>query len=212
MKISSFENLIRELPYNLQSFDISESNWKVDSQKKIVKKIFDDRASITLNRNDLVQSSNNIGEFIIKTLMWGYPTKGRGNNINNILEKENFNNLVRILKGYKDADVTLNELKNDIKRIRGLGPSTMTKFTNFLNTRMEGKKAVILDLQVIKSINNGRFDEFKSLVGINERCQLSRYPEYLTIVDDLSRSLKVDPDQIEQFMFLFGNRISENQK
>ena len=81
MKISDFRNLINELPYLNQSFNIKESVWKNDSQNELISRIIGDEKSITLNRFDLINSSYNIPEFIIKTLMWGYPAKGRGNNI-----------------------------------------------------------------------------------------------------------------------------------
>jgi hypothetical protein len=66
MKISDFKNLISLLPYKHQSFDISKSIWQVEAQEKIIKRIFKGKDRITLNRHDLVQSSDNMREFIIK--------------------------------------------------------------------------------------------------------------------------------------------------
>ena len=43
--------------------------------------------------------------------MWGYPTKGRGRNIEIMLENENLKRLVKILENYKDKEIPSNEFK-----------------------------------------------------------------------------------------------------
>ena len=137
MKTKDFQKLIRELPFKNQSFDIKSSNWKLDSQQNIIDRVFDNKPEITINRNDLYNSNTSIEKFIIKTLMWGYPTKGRGNNIFEMLKPDVFKNLSQILLEYKDSDITVEKIKRDINHISGLGMSTITKFTNFLNTTIE---------------------------------------------------------------------------
>ena len=97
MKIADFELLIQELPFRNQSFDIKRSNWKCENQKELIDRVFGEKDIVTVNRYDLINSSF-MEEFIIKTLMWGYPTKGRGNNINNLLKPENFEKLSENLK------------------------------------------------------------------------------------------------------------------
>ncbi len=117
MKIIEFENFIREFPYKNQSFDIKRDNWKIENQQVFIDKIFSGSRIITLNRNDLINISWNTKEFIIKTLMWGYPTKGRGRNIENILNDKNWVQLITILENYKDKNITIEQLKTDIKSI-----------------------------------------------------------------------------------------------
>lgn len=90
--------------------------------------------------------------------MWGYPTKGRGKNIDNLLSKNSLKTLTKILNTYRNDDISIDQFKKDIKHISGLGISTISKFTNFLNTTINGHKAVILDLQIINTINKGTFD------------------------------------------------------
>ena len=166
MRIADFQNLIREIPYQNQSFDIKNQIWNFDSQKAQIEKIFDGNSTITINRQDLINSNWNTEEFIIKTLMWGYPTKGRGHNIENILKPGNFDTLVKTLEKYRENDVSIDQLKIDLKSIVGLGLSTITKFTHFLNSTINGNKAVILDIQIIEAINTGRFEDFNHLKGI----------------------------------------------
>lgn len=208
MRIEEFQNFIKEIPYRNQSFDIKKANWKVKSQQSFIVSVFKDKEVITLNRQDLISSKANTKEFIIKTLMWGYPTKGRGRNIENILEPLVFEKLVRILDNYKDKDITIDQLKKDIKSVSGLGLSTMTKFTHFLNTTIGGNKAVILDIQIIEAINLRRFIDFNHLSGINYDNASKHYPEYLKTINDLSVQIDAEPDQIEMFLFTFGRTLS----
>lgn len=209
MKISNFKNFIREFPYLNQSFDIKKKNWKIQSQQKRIDWIFGEKHTITLNRFDLLNTKHDVENFILKTLMWGYPTKGRGKNIENILKKENFERLVKILEKYKDNEIIIEQLKADIKSIAGLGLSTMTKFTHFLDTTIAGNKALILDIQIIEAINTGRFEEFNHLKGITYNNAPKRYPEYLKTISKLSTLINAQPDQIEMFLFTFGRTLSE---
>lgn len=212
MKILDFRNLIRVLPCQNQGFDIYRKNWLVESQEDNINKIFknsDKDKKITINRFDIENSKNNLPIFILKTLMWGYPTKGRGKNIDKLLSKESLTNLISKLQNYSDRDISIELLKSDIKEIDGLGLSTMTKFTNFLNTTINGNKAVMLDLQIISAINRGVFEEFKNLERINYDNAIKYYPEYLSIIGTISKKINSTPDQIENFLFLFGRSLSE---
>jgi len=217
MKIADFRNLIHEFPFKNQSFDISSKNWELKSQQSLINKIFESKEMqsqngnkiITISRNDLMNSKSDIKEFIIKTLMWGYPTKGRGKNIENMLNGKNFEKLVQILNQYRESEITIEQLKGDINSIHGLGLSTITKFTHFLNTTINRNKAVILDNQIIEGINTGRFEELNHLKGISYTNALNSYSEYLKTINDVSKALSVEPDQVEMFLFTFGRSLSE---
>ncbi|MEI6697006.1 MAG: hypothetical protein WCO13_13180 [Bacteroidota bacterium] len=209
MRISNFKNLIIELPVNNQSFDIKIKNWICEDQSDTIDKIFNGKSIITLNRFDIINSSWDLKEFVIKTLMWGYPTKGRGKNIDILLKNDNFNNLIIILQEYVRNDISINKLEKDIKLIDGLGLSTMSKFAYFLNTRIEGFKALILDQQIIDIVDLERYDELMILKGINYDNAIKRYKDYLIIIDKLSLLYKTEPENIEMFLFTFGKNLSE---
>jgi len=208
MRITEFQNFIREIPYANQSFDIKNEIWKFESQQNLIDEIFDGNATITINRNDLFNSRWNTIELIIKTLMWGYPTKGRGRNIENMFKPQSFVKLVKTIETYRENEITIDQLRKDIKSISGLGLSTMTKFTHFLNTTIDGYKAVILDIQIIEAINAGRFEDFNHLKGLTYDNAINFYPEYLKAVSDLSKSINAEPDQVELFLFTFGRMLS----
>ena len=211
MKITDFRKLIQEIPHNNHSFDIKKSNWKCDNQSRIIDQIFEGKDIVTLNRYDLINSKWNIEEFIIKTLMWGYPTKGRGNNINTLLMEDNFKKLIYKLEHYKNTEISIGTLKKDMDEIPRLGLSTITKFTHFLNTRIEGFRALILDARIIEVINSGRFEELNSLKGININNALRKYVDYIRIIDMISKDTNSHPDQVEMFLFTLGKNLSEIQ-
>ena len=208
MKIEEFANFIREIPYKNHAFDIYKEQWKIESQQEYINQIFI-KEVITLNRFNLFNSTDSIKKFVFKTLMWGYPTKGRGKNIENILENKNLKELIKILEGYKHNEISINQLGKDIKEISGVGLSTMTKFTHFLKTTINGNRAIILDLQIIAAINTGRFEELNQLKGISYENAIKKYDEYLFIINDLSKKINVEVDQIEIFLFTFGRTLSE---
>ncbi len=209
MQIIDYANLIRELPYRNQSFDIKRENWNFTEQDLLINKIFNDKKIITLNRSNLVVSAAELKDFILKTLLWGYPTKGRGNNINTILEKENFQKLENILEDYKWSEITFERFERDINSIPKLGLATMSKFTHFLNTTINGHKAVILDARIQDCINSGRFQEFDYLKGISYSNAVKRYPDFIKTIHLLSKEMDVKADQIEMFLFTFGKNLSD---
>ena len=88
MRIISFAEVIKNLPEDQHSFSIKKKNW---TNIKDVIKLFDENDSMNISRSDLFElgeSSEVVSkEFIIKVLMWGYPTAGRGRNIQNALSK-----------------------------------------------------------------------------------------------------------------------------
>jgi hypothetical protein len=209
MKLNQFSELINVLPFLNQSFDVKRDNWKTEDQKELIDNVFRDKTKITLNRYDLFSSSWNTREFIIKTLMWGYPTKGRGNNINTLLREENFKKLEITLKDYIEKEITLEKFINDTESISGIGLSTMSKFAYFLKTKINGKSAIIFDQQIIDVIKAQKFDELINLKNINYSNSLKNYFNYLEVMNNLADKLKLQVDQLEYFIFIFGKGLSE---
>ncbi len=215
MKIADFENLIRELPYEYQAFDIKYDHWKNTKQSQIIESIFFQKNTagiITISRFDLFHADWNLEEFIVKVLMWGYPTKGRGNNIDTILLPENFDLLMSKLKNIDGKDnITISEVL-DFLQVKGLGFSTLSKILYFKKLRIESLPALVFDQRVINALNiNSKFEDygierFKSLKYENA---FNHYVEYLQFMYDLSTEIKVKPDQIEMFLFEFGSNLKE---
>jgi hypothetical protein len=208
MRLSNFQDLIQNLPVDKHSFEIFSKNWEETNQTKLVEVIFNNNDSVTINRFHLRYSTSNIASFVIKTLMWGYPTKGRGSNIDLLFENDNFEKLVLILKGYCRNKISLTQLIEDVSGIKGLGQSTITKFLYFLETTVDGYQALIFDEKIVRVLKSGRFDEFyqfKDLKTINLNC----YADYLSVMHQIANEMHVEADKIELFLFLLGNNLSE---
>jgi thermostable 8-oxoguanine DNA glycosylase len=211
MRIKDFKLLISSLPFLQQSFTIKKSNWDFASKADTIHDIFGKNQFVTLTRNDLFTSAINddLERFIVKTLMWGYPTKGRGKNIEFLLESASFDNLLEILVKYKERNVFSNQFHADINSIKGLGLSTMSKFIYFLNSKIENQKALILDQRIMDTINSGKYEELSSLKGIRSDNATSKYLKYLTIINNLKSELAIEADKIEMFLFIFGKTLTE---
>jgi hypothetical protein len=209
LEIKTFKDLIYELKPNYHSFDIKRDNWEKRPFWSKFEKFFKKEKSITISRFDLRNSGSNIEEYTLKTILWGYPTVGRGTNIEALLETNNFKKLINTLESYIENNIELDQLKKDINRIDGLGVSTMTKFIHFLNTSVDGFQSLILDKRIIDVISLDRFVELDSLSKISYSNAINKYTEYLKLMDEISNSIEVDHEQLEMFLFMFGRNLSQ---
>lgn len=208
MKIKAFEKFICSFPYEYQATNISRKNWiRFFSSNPLIDEVFGNNDIITITRKELYSINTNTVLFIVKVLMWGYATGGRGNNVLKLLSEPNFSLLVSKLKNYRNNDLKIEQITTDIKTVSGLAISTMTKFTHFMNTTVNGHKAIILDQQIMNTIELNRFKDLKKLLGIKPSNSLQRYPDYIKIIDDLSKDLNAHPDQVEMFLFFFGRTL-----
>jgi hypothetical protein len=208
MLLEEYKYLIKALPYKNQSFDVQLCHWSVGNSRLFAEKYYKNILQITINRNDLYHHNGDLEKFVFKTLMWGYPRKGRGKNIDKLLEPQNLNYLIEILRAYIGEEVQLEKFINDINSIPGLGLSTMSKFAYFLRTKIDGYNALILDAQVIKALNNQKFEELDPLKHISTSNCLSNYSKYLETMHSIAVELGVEADQVEYFLFKFGRGLS----
>jgi hypothetical protein len=218
MKITDFESLIRHMPYRELAFEISKEAWFPTDEKKRfkyqndrIKKVFENEDSIMISRHDLFNSTKELDFFVIKVLMWGYPTKGRGKNIINMFEPLNFDQTIKKLDDvWRKGNIS----NKDVKELfsSGLKLSTVSKFLYFLQIKVESFPALILDLRVIDSLtrkNGFEDEELVNLKTLNYNNAPKKYTEYLKAVYDLASKMKVQPDQVEMFLFEFGSNLKE---
>ncbi len=211
MKLIDYTDLIHELPVKEHSFTIKKNNWTNQHQQELIDNIFQKESSITLNRYDLTNSNHSIEEFILKTLMWGYPIKGRGNNIDNLLEPDNFERLKKTLEGYTSKNIVPIQLQKDIKSIKGLGLSTMSKFLCFMNARVENQSALILDRRIIEILNLNVFEELRHLKRLTYPSSVSNYVLYLDTLNKFAEDNNIESENVEMFIFIFGKHLSPLQ-
>ncbi len=209
MRISDFRNLISELPELQHSFKIKAEHWKPILESSIYQKFFNDKEFIELNRFDIINSGSS-EDLIIKTLLWGYPTVGRGNNISNLLEEKNFEKLVTLLDSYrKIQNVSFEKLLKDLKEIKGLGKSTLTKLLFFSYIQVNSLKSIIFDDKIIQVLKSGKFEEFDSFYKLQNITFEKNFTDYLKTISTISESISVKEEQIELFLFIFGNHLTE---
>jgi len=90
-----------------------------------------------------------------------------------------------------------------VEAIPSIGPSTYTKFLNFLSVTVSGKTALILDKRIIDVANSHVFEEFTgSLTAL-------RYPRYLERMHSIANTLEVEAENLEFFLFEFGLHLKE---
>ena len=210
ISIFEYKDFIRSFPYKKQSFLIERKNWGEITFYHLEKifSAYGNGKKVRLNREKLFEDAKSTEEFIFKVLLWGYPTRGRGNNIKILLEKENLEELKIILEKYKNNNVSTEELVGDVSKIKGLWISTMSKFLYFLNAKIDGFKALILDNQILNVINRKRILELDQLSTLTREKAVKEYSRYLEKMSELSKELECEPDQIEIFLFSFGKNVS----
>lgn len=77
---------------------------------------------------------------------------------------------------------------------------------------VDKQPVLILNLEIINVIELNRFIEFLSLTGIKYTKAIDRYVEFLKIIHQLAKDINVLPDQIELFLFMFGNNLKDITK
>lgn len=209
MKLLEFKDLIRHIPYEFHSFEVSKSVWIDSPQRELIEDIFRNRKSISLSRAEVLDSNKSIDHKIIKTLMWGYPTKGRGTNIDKILQHKSFRSIKSFLISMKSTGLSLADLEKQIKEIDGLGISTITKLLYFFRISFKHYYCLILDDQIIKLIRTNKYEELLPLQGVSRYNVVNNYYKYLELLNILSRKIDCEPVQIELFLYQFGRNLSK---
>tara|TARA_B110000116_G_C16711886_1_gene524845 strand:+ start:89 stop:793 length:705 start_codon:yes stop_codon:yes gene_type:complete len=212
-KITTYTELIKKLPEREHFIVIKKETWSKRFPKfksDIIKWDKDD--SIEISRGELfdLARKNKITEkFVIKVLMWGYPTGGRGNNIKTLLQ-ERMNEIVTKLNNYKEKPFIKTEELKDGLEIKGLGLSTMSKFLYFLKIDIDAKdnRSVILDQRIIDVVNDKVFDDF-DLPKITSYNAPKSYSKYLEKVSKVAKEVDTEctPGMLEMFLFIFGNKF-----
>lgn len=204
--LANYIDLIRNMPVKDHSFKVNTKSWNIENA--LVQEILEYYyGPFRLRREDLKRELP-IKEFIIKTLMWGYPTTGRGNNIARILEKENFGRLVELLQKFKkekSIDSIIIEIETSF--IDGCSLSTMSKFLYFLDIQIDGYPALILDRRIVDVLSSREFEELSVLYSINNYNSFHMYGDYLKGMSEAADRLGVSPEKLEMFLFIFGRNL-----
>ena len=228
MKLSDFKNLIHVLHVKYQSETIirrkheGKLTWIEDAEKfyktnkdsnnlcELNDKIFKSEEAITISRQDIFDTKNT-EELILKVLYWGYPYGMRGKHFDKILcdfskLKKNMEELI-LAKDILNTNRSLEDYIENIENITGLGLSTFSKLLYFFEIKYDNYPCLIFDDKIIKVINNKHFEEYSNFNKINDYNKTSTYLSYLQTTNNISKELKTIGENIEFFLFAFGNNL-----
>lgn len=203
MDIEKYKKLIQSLPYLDQSFVPHRERWvKILDQSKLLYNIDEFDFENGYSREDLLNMPLS-KEKIIKILMWGYPRGSRGRNISNLLGL--IDDIIEILSIAHDKECDRKNLYyiiSKLNHLNGIGRSTWSKFLYFSRITFEKIPLLILDQKLEKALSEQIVNdvEFPSLEDAEN---IDAYLGYLQSSNTLARKLKVIPDSLELFFFMF---------
>lgn len=161
----------------------------------------DEQGQIVVSREDVFATAD-MEQRIIKALIWGYPKGMQGTrNLQNIIA--NLAYIVRQVQQYKDGALVRNRffaLCRNLYAVSGLKQSTLGKILYFCNVSVGQNRAVIVDANVLAA-----FECFDDFYGVSfESDPAERYYSQITKINAIARTLQVNPDQVEYFLFNLG--------
>jgi hypothetical protein len=212
MELAVYTDLIKQMPYRNQSFETKRKTWQPYANEPEFSKFYQealaDKETITYSREELFSIAQaDIYKAIFATILWGYP-KGytRGFNMATLFPK--FLRQVDFLYNTLSIQtITSDNLKYIDGNCDGIGLSTLSKLLYFFNIKLGSNRCLIMDARVIDVLNKGTFTELGTPWGISEYSRVRHYPKYLEVCTQLSKKHGYEPDQLELFLFMFGNNL-----
>lgn len=213
MNITAFKTLISNLPVRQQSFSTKRTTWeKAENQiewlKKLNDNLFNGKKNLVISRQDIFETTD-LRELIIKTIYWGYPRGMRGNHFMNILKHIDLleSTFSKLKQTQNSTSNDFNELSQTFKNISGLGLSTYSKLLYFLQITFNDNPCLILDKRLIDVFATETYSEFNSIKKIRYDNAEKKYLDFLQLTNEISKNLVTSGENIEQFLFIFGNNL-----
>lgn len=210
MTLANYEGVIKNLPYLEQAFETKKVTWQREygTHKRFSEfcdNVFEKNV-LKLSRSDLFKAAaNDFYQGMFSVILWGYPRNMRGNTFSIIL------NSIELIKSFlpNEKHIAAEQFSALVRQLNGtgIGLSTLTKALYFFCYRIDGVQCLILDRRIIDVINNSIFSELNAIGGITEFNKGDKYLSYLKKMADISSLYKYKPDQLEQFLFLFGRNL-----
>ena len=199
------KDVIESIPVEKQAARIKKEIWETrfDDLKNVFSHIFNNDDEIEITRKDIFGEKDSKKK-ILKTLMWGYPTGGRGNNIDTVI-RSNLGTIDTLLSANQNKNISQNEfeeLTKSLNEINGLGISTWSKLLYFFNISVEGNKCEIFDKKIVESLNRKQIEELHNIEIYQHK--IDYYYKYLKKINQWAKELKTSPDKIEVFLFSYN--------
>ncbi len=206
--LNEYKDLILAMPVKEQAFTTKRTTWVKKIDSKILDEIFKGKSELKISREKVLTNCP-LNIFIYYVIMWGYPRGMRGqandaeifkniNLISEIINKPKRNSL-------KEED--WESIRKSLSGIKGLGISTISKLLYFRTFKFGDFNALILDDRLLRVFQNGEFKEFEKLKNLKRTNAMSNYLYYLEIMHETAKEIGVSPENIEMFLFTFGNNL-----
>ena len=206
--LNAYKDLILAMPVKEQSFTTKRTTWEEKIDSKILDEIFKGKSELKISRENVLTNCP-LNIFIYYVIMWGYPRGMRGqandaeifkniNLISEIINKPKRNSL-------KEED--WESIRKSLSSIKGLGVSTISKLLYFRTFKFGDFNALILDDRLLRVFQNGEFKEFEKLKNLKRTNAMSDYLYYLEIMHETAKEIGVSPENLEMFLFTFGNNL-----
>lgn len=217
MELAAYTDLIKQMPYRDQSFETQRATWESfksdDLFRCFYKATFKNAESVIISRGELFEiTKEDTLKAIFSIILWGYP-RGytRANNMARsfplfLKQAEYLSKWLTVQK-----QITVEDLAEVLRKCKGVGLSTLSKLLYFFNTSVEGYKSIIMDARIISVLKQRKFTEFQSLSSIREHNKEQIYPKYLKLCTQLSKMNGYEADQLELFLFIFGNNLKQSK-
>lgn len=212
MELVNFTDLIKNLPFEEQSFETKRETWIREDYKghaifdQYLKVTFKDNLKASFSRADLFHAATGVFSFaVFSIILWGYPRNMRGNSFVAVLEK------VHLLeeKIQVSQNISVQEFETLCKTLKGtgIGLSTLTKILYFFKITLNGCRCLIFDSRIIEVLQSGKFQELDTLKKITELNKNKFYLNYLKLMAEIADKNGYSVDQLELFLFMFGNSL-----
>lgn len=206
--LNEYKDLILAMPVKEQAFTTKRTTWEKKIDSKILDEIFKGKSELKISRENVLTNCP-LNIFIYYVIMWGYPRGMRGqandaeifkniNLISEIINKPKRNSL-------KEED--WESIRKSLSSIKGLGVSTISKLLYFRTFKFGDFNALILDDRLLRVFQNGEFKEFEKLKNLKRTNAMSGYLFYLDVMHETAKEIGVSPENIEMFLFTFGNNL-----
>lgn len=206
--LNEYKDLILAMPVKEQAFTTKRTTWVKKIDSKILDEIFKGKSELKISRENVLTNCP-LNIFIYYVIMWGYPRGMRGqandaeifkniNLISEIINKPKRNSL-------KEED--WESIRKSLSSIKGLGVSTISKLLYFRTFKFGDFNALILDDRLLRVFQHGEFKEFEKLKNLKRTNAMSGYLFYLDVMHETAKELGVSPENIEMFLFTFGNNL-----
>lgn len=206
--LNEYKDLILAMPVKEQAFTTKRTTWVKKIDSKILDEIFKGKSELKISRENVLTNCP-LNIFIYYVIMWGYPRGMRGqandaeifkniNLISEIINKPKRNSL-------KEED--WESIRKSLSSIKGLGVSTISKLLYFRTFKFGDFNALILDDRLLRVFQNGEFKEFEKLKNLKRTNAMSDYLYYLEIMHETAKEIGVSPENLEMFLFTFGNNL-----